>query len=116
MDYRHLLPVITSLKYVDHDNLNDIYLNIFLFDHRFWSSRIWEHFTVLRMSMQFLQSGDHDLLTSFASGRFSTKIVYLFNQQQQDLPRTDGFESGIVHYKKKIFFLIGLHCVQQMLQ
>lgn len=73
MDYKQLLPVVPSRKYVEDEDGNGRYVNISLLDHLLWASRLWEHVTVLRMSIQVRQSGDpafRTLLKELATGTF----------------------------------------------
>lgn len=57
IDYRKIIPVIPYRKYVSDEDLNGRYITISLFDYVIWSSRLWEHFTVLQLSIKVRQSG-----------------------------------------------------------
>lgn len=70
-----LPPVVPSLKYVQEEEGNGCYENISLPDQFLCSSKLLQHFNVMRMAIQVIQYGDlvfGDLLNKLATGRVPT--------------------------------------------
>lgn len=52
MDYKELLAIFPSRKYVEDENGNEGYANIYLLDQLLWFSRIWERVTMVRSNIK----------------------------------------------------------------
>lgn len=107
MDYNQLLHVDPCGKDEEHAEGNELYVTVSLLDHFLWSSRLWQNFNMLRMTIQ-VKMEVLNLETYWTSSPLENSIhvqIVLWSQQQDIQKRINGYEGGKQHQERNIYVL-----------